>query len=74
MADAAARKLNVDAEELWECGVWRPALAACRLNRDTIDRIARRLLRRGVVCGSRLQALLRGVKAASEGILSMRLR
>jgi hypothetical protein len=34
----------------------------CRLNRDTIDRIARWLLRRGVVCGSRLQSLLRDVK------------
>jgi hypothetical protein len=62
IAELAARKLRVDAEELFECGVWRPALAACRLNRATINRIARRLLGRGVVDGSRLQALLRGVK------------
>jgi hypothetical protein len=40
----------------------RSALAACRLNRAVIDRIARRLLRRGVVSGSRLQSLLLDVK------------
>ena len=34
IAEFAARKLNVDAEELWQAGVWRPAQAACRLNRD----------------------------------------
>jgi hypothetical protein len=62
MADAAARKMDLDGEELWQAGVWRPALAACRLNRATIDRIARRLLRSGVVDGERLQALLRYVK------------
>ena len=54
--------MNLDGEELRQAGVWRPALAACRLNRDTIDRIARRRLRRGVVSGSRLQSLLRGVR------------
>ena len=69
IAEFAARKLNVDAEELWQAGVWRPALAACRLNRPIIDKIARRLLRRGVVSGSRLQSLLRGVQPAG-GIFS----
>jgi hypothetical protein len=59
--------MNLDGDELWQAGVWRPALAACRLNRGTIDKIARRLLRCGVVCGSRLQAILRRVKR-SEGI------
>jgi hypothetical protein len=37
------------------------------MNSATIDKIARRLLRSGVVDGSRLQALLRGVKRP-EGI------
>jgi hypothetical protein len=67
IAEFEARKLDLDGEELWAAGVWRPALAACRLNRATIDKIARRLLRSGVVDGSRLQALLRGVKRP-EGI------
>jgi hypothetical protein len=48
-------------------GFAKPALAACQLNRPIIDSIARRLLRRGVVCGERLQALLRGAKRL-EGI------
>jgi hypothetical protein len=62
LADAAAQKLGVDGGQLWDAGVWRPTLAACQLNRPIIDRVARRLLRRGVVDGYRLQALLRGVK------------
>jgi hypothetical protein len=37
-------------------------LATCQLNRATVDKIARRLLRRGVVDGYRLQSLLRGVR------------
>jgi hypothetical protein len=44
-----------------------PALATCRLNRATIDRIARRLLRRSVVDGEPLQEILRGAKRL-EGI------
>jgi hypothetical protein len=62
IAEFAARKLNLDGEELWQAGVWRPALAACRLNVPLIARIARRLLCSGVVDGDRLQSLLRGVR------------
>jgi hypothetical protein len=53
IAEFAAAKLGVDGDELWAAGVWRPALATCRLNAPLIDRIARRLLRRCVVDGDR---------------------
>ena len=67
IAAEAARKLGVDAKQLWNSEVWKLTILTCRHNLEVIDKIADRLLKVGSITGSVLGEMLNEVKSLPAG-------